>query len=961
MKLTAWRVALRIARRDALRAKGRSALVLAMIALPVLGVAGADVVFRSAQLEPGEKIVRLMGTSDALVSAYGPGLTVLQAPIADEGSTGDGPRQGQKPTPEQQKSTAVEPSVLVGQVLPPGSVLTPLIEGHGVAASTRDGQLRVQTAEADLANPIWRGKINLTQGRAPGAPQELAATRHFLDQAGLKVGDTTVLRGLEGKPFTITGAVEYPGELKTDQLIGRPGELLDPLDRATGQTPSKARNFDFGQGKWLVQLPAGAVLDWPKVLEINKYGFSVTSRSVVLDPPPRSQVPYYVQEDQYGGGALLDSTSLVIAATVGGMALLEIVLLAGPAFAVGARRSRRQLGLLAAGGGDRSHVRGVVLGGGVVLGLAGAVTGVVLAIGLVAVAQPWAEDVAGRRFGHFDLQPLDLLGVAAIGLVTGLLAAIVPAVQASRQDVVEALTGRGSVKPANRKLALLGLVMLVGGAALALFGTTVGNRSTAVLGGSMIAELGMVACTPILVGFFGRLGRWLPLSPRLALRDSVRHRGRTAPAVAAVMAAVAGSVAVGIYTTSSDQQSREQYQAGLPSGGVMVSLGWGPDADAKLLPQQRATVEQAMPGLGARGDVYTTSYGGDCHKRGESCGYAQVSIPKERRCPANDEDRTGPLPDGEYQRLMREDPRCADRHSDSQLFGALPAGDATVLHNLFGVQDDAAAQALAQGKAVVFDPVYLKDGRITVVLTEPMADNGGPMVGPGVVGPDGTVTEAPKPKTHEVTVDAVLTTAQVRAGSALVSPQTAQKLGLTASEAGSVWLPDAAPSSSAEQKATAAVSKIDTNAEFEVERGYRSEEGLVSLALTGFAALVALGAAGIATGLAAADSQRDLATLAAVGAGGGIRRRLSGFQCGVIAAMGAVLGTVSGIVPAVALRKVEGMATSGSMDPGGSTSHVVIAFPWTNIGITLLVLPAVAVLLATLFTRSRLTLLRRSG
>ncbi len=363
-----------------------------------------------------------------------------------------------------------------------------------------------------------------------------------------------------------------------------------------------------------------------------------------------------------------------------------------------------------------------------------------------------------------------------------------------------------------------------------------------------------------------------------------------------------------------------------------------------------------MPGLGARGDIFTTSYPSGCNNRAGSCGNVQVSIPKERRCPATDQDRTTELPESEYERVMRDDPRCAGTHSTMQRYGALSAGDPTALHNLFGVDDQAAAQALAQGKAVVFDPVYLKDGKVTLTLQEPYKS--GPST---VIGADGTATEAGKPKTHEVSVDAVLTTAAVPGAAAFVSPQAAQQLGLKAAEAGSVWLPDAVPSGSAEQKAMAAVAKVDPNARLTVERGYRPQHGLVSLALTGFAALVALGAAGIATGLAAADSQRDLATLAAVGAGGGIRRRLSGFQCGVIAAMGAALGTVSGMVPAVALRKVEGMASPSHLYATAAQNQVVIAFPWLNIGLTLVALPTVAVLLAMLFTRSRLSLMRRSA
>ena len=47
-----WRPALRIARRDALRARGRSVLVVVMIALPVLTMTAVDVLSRSAQLDP---------------------------------------------------------------------------------------------------------------------------------------------------------------------------------------------------------------------------------------------------------------------------------------------------------------------------------------------------------------------------------------------------------------------------------------------------------------------------------------------------------------------------------------------------------------------------------------------------------------------------------------------------------------------------------------------------------------------------------------------------------------------------------------------------------------------------------------------------------------------------------------------------------------------------------------------
>ena len=65
---------------------------------------------------------------------------------------------------------------------------------------------------------------------------------------------------------------------------------------------------------------------------------------------------------------------------IAGFGLLEVVLLAGTAFAVGARRQVRTLGLVAASGGDAKQVRNIVLAQGVVLGALGGIAGVALGI-----------------------------------------------------------------------------------------------------------------------------------------------------------------------------------------------------------------------------------------------------------------------------------------------------------------------------------------------------------------------------------------------------------------------------------------------------------------------------------------------------------------------------------------------------------------------------------------------------
>ncbi|MFJ8622905.1 FtsX-like permease family protein [Kitasatospora sp. NPDC093550] len=913
MKLGAWRVALRIARRDALRAKGRSALIAAMVALPVLGVTGADVVHRSGQLSPAERVERVVGGADALVTALNPGRTVEQAPVAEDGAFALDSRPDQQPTAEQQKAASTDPVTLVGSLLPPGSVLTPARPGPETGATSPEGVVRTLTTEADLGDPIWRGRIDLVEGRAPAAPHEIAATRAFLEHAGLALGGTTTVQGLERTTFTVTGVVEHPDELGRVELVARPGELLDPMAAAAEPGRPAAERTSTQRAAWLVRLPAGAVLDWAKVREFNAYGFTLTARSVALAPPPRAAVPYYRDAYRLGDQAAGTGTRAVVA-TVTGMALLEVALLAGPAFAVGARRSRRQLALLGAAGGSRAHVGAVVLGGGLVLGAVGALVGVVLGTGLVALLRSQIEHVGGARFGHFALPPLDLLAIAGIGLVTALLAAALPALQAARRSVTAGLTGRDTVRGPSRPVSVLGLLLVALGGAVAMYGAGaverdqpgVGGfdtRTLTVLGGSVTAELGLLLCTPMLIAAVGRAAGRLPLGPRLALRDSARHRSRTAPAVAAVMAAVAGAVAVGVYSTSTDAENRRDYRPQAPYGAVqLISHGEGPRLD-----RLRTDLEKELTGLGPRGDLGEVLY-----RFCANCSSAVQLKPL-----------TGPV----NPRGLGAPPHLA-------------TGDATVLHHLFGIHDPAVEQALAAGKLLVFDRALVgADGKAVMVLRG----------GSGTVQPG----EIPKPDVQEVPVDALLVDDPTAANFAqgMVLPSALPRLGLSEQATGSVWLPATPPDRKAQQRAEAAAIRLDRAARLEVERGYQPKSDALTLALSGFAGLVVLGAAGIATGLAAADSRQDQATLAAVGAPPRIRRTMAGLQCALIALLGALLGAANGFVPAVGLLK--------SRASGFGAKPALITAPWGELLLVVLALPVLAGLLAALFTRTRIPLGRR--
>ncbi|KOT42116.1 membrane protein [Streptomyces caelestis] len=921
-----------------------------MIALPILGVSALDLTLRSAQLTPAQRVERTLGAADARFSdARTGGAAILQDPEGEQNTpAGDYYSPG---------TSWPDGPTDVTKTIPAGS--TVLTDSSGTAKlTTTHGLLQTEVRELAADDPVARGIMRLQEGRFPEKNDEIAATTQFLESSGLSVGSTLTARGFD-RTYVISGSYELPSDLTAQQVNALPGAFLAPYAKAVEKAGLPKPDVST---TYLVKKAGG--FTWNTVQAINAKGVLVTSRVVVLDPPADSEVPLYQRKEwaKNSGGA--DAAALAAVGTVVGLAMLEICLLAGPAFAVGARRSRRQLGLVGANGGARSHIRAIVLSGGLVIGVAAALVGIVLALVLTFALRPLLEDYMGQRFGGFTVRPLELLAIAALAVLTGLLSAVIPAVTASRQTVLASLTGRRGVRRSNRVLPLIGFGAVLLGAAIALYGSVVSDQFVLVAGGSAIAELGVVAMTPALVGLFGRASRWLPLSPRLALRDAVRNRGRTAPAVAAVLAAVAGTVAVSTYAASRDAQSLAEYRASLPygAGAALVTEEGGRD-----VPAVRDAVQRTLP-VDVRADVFRIVVGKPgCapYGEGEGCGRFDVVIPPANECPL-----WAIAPDGsdlvekytkEQRRALAKDWRCLS-HDGNGIYveEGLLVADAPLL-KVLGIDDPGAAKALADGKLLSFHrPQVDRNGTVGIkLITDPKAadravEQNKPVPGELKSFPAYQVPGSP----DSYGVESVL------------SPAAAKAAGLTTVPLGAFFSTDRVPSSEQRQRLDAEIAKLGSNVELTLEQGWVDENGLVLLALTVFAGLVTIGAAGIATGLAQADAEADLKTLAAVGAPPRVRRMLSGFQCGVVAAMGVVLGSAAGVLPAVGLRLTEEREQmrsyqealdQGWVGVGDAPPYVPIVVPWETLAALLVAVPLGAALLAALVTRSRGALARRAA
>ena len=224
-----------------------------------------------------------------------------------------------------------------------------------------------------------------------------------------------------------------------------------------------------------------------------------------------------------------------------------------------------------------------------------AAAGVALGIGVGRLLQPLLQQRADTWFGPFEVPWLHLAGVAAFGMLSAFLAALVPAHLASRQDVVAVLAGRrGDAAPSLRS-PLLGLVLLGAGIA----GSAAGASGTAVLGtgefliamSAIPAVLGMILLVPVVLAGLARVSGRLPLVFRYAVRDANRHRTRTVPAVSAVAATVAGVVALGIGLTSDEAENEATYTPTLADGvGIVQAYSEDPP-----WPAMRGVVERELP------------------------------------------------------------------------------------------------------------------------------------------------------------------------------------------------------------------------------------------------------------------------------------------------------------------------------------------------------------------------------
>ncbi len=516
------RLAFRIARREALRYKGRSALSIALLGIPLLGASLAATAYDTVTLSDVEEVEQTLADADAFARFDWEGVPILQRTWTDEWPW----TEAADPDTDFAEGREV-PTAEILAALPEGTSMAPYaLSGFSssLRVETPDGVGGIETMGYDLSDPLYEAAgLEYLEGGPPEAG-EIVLSGAAADYLRLGVGDTVT--SPEGQEYRVGGIVELPWNLNAKYAIGA--------------------DFPVPEYSWLIDTPEA--FTYEDALALNELGISVWAGTLAADPP--TAAPEFMTDQ---------ANTLMVYGLLVTVVVVEVVLLAGPAFAISTRRRAREFAIMSAAGAAPRHLRATVLAGGLIFGLIAAAVALTVGVLTVWALIPVLEGFVGHRSAGLQVMPVLQASLVAFAIATGLLSALAAAVSASRVNVVAALAGRTPQRKVRKRGPVIGLIVLALGVAAGFAGIAL--WSIPLMASSIVGiQLGLVACTPMLVSLIAKLGRWLPLTPRMALREAGRNRGSTAPAIAAVMGVVAAGVAISL-TVTADSHRSEQWQA----------------------------------------------------------------------------------------------------------------------------------------------------------------------------------------------------------------------------------------------------------------------------------------------------------------------------------------------------------------------------------------------------------------
>lgn len=537
----------RIARRNIVRSRWRSLLVVLLVMLPVAGMVAAGAILQTVTPTAERSVTHQMGQADLLVHPAAPEASLEQL------------RHG----------------------LPAGSRIEPiLMEAGRLVLPGTEASITIRSIDLD---GLARGMLTLLEGRTPSNAGEVAISAEVAKLADARIGDPVNVKGLSSR--TVVGIVEDPFNLKARVV----------LQDMSAAEAAQAR----GQAIWLVALPPGS----------NAMGFELDAANPTMNGPAfqiitRDRATIQNEAPSVGivvlGGLALVQAALVSAAAFA-VSIRRRQRDLGLLAATGAE-PRQLAGSVIA--------EGVLLGAagavtGAILGLATALVASPWLDQLTDRRNPPVGIDPTLLFVACGIGVLAALLAAIVPAWTAARSPVLTALSGRRpaQTPARRTFGLGLL------LVIIAIALTGIGASLLLDSRTATLGLFPALAGAVLGTLGFGACSPWLLERLEGPAARLPLAGRIAVRDTARARSRNGPIVTALLASFAATVALAALMASMDAKNAASWSPWLRPDQIYMQ-GDGVAAGGLRAAEELGAIAAApIPGAGS--DTRTIWIGGD--------------------------------------------------------------------------------------------------------------------------------------------------------------------------------------------------------------------------------------------------------------------------------------------------------------------------------------------------------------
>jgi putative ABC transport system permease protein len=601
-------------------------------------------------------------------------------------------------------------------------------------------------------------------------------------------------------------------------------------------------------------------------------GDVIPSSATVTEPQPADSV--------------VSAATIVLIVSVLGLAFIGLV--ATAAFTVMAQRRQRSLGMLASLGATERDVRFVLIVDGLVAGVLGAIIGAAIGFGLWFWYYPHLETATAHRTDWLNLPWTAVIIGLLLAVATSVIAAAWPGRAVSKVPVVAAISGRIAAPHVIRRSLRPGLIFLGAGLFILFFsgGWSGGGADGYLVIAALIACV--IACAllaPFAVDRLAQVAGRAPLATRLALRDLARYRSRSGAALAAVSFAVFIATLTIVIASVRYDDALDYVAPNMASNQLIL---YAPGADpSQYSPGQSVPAAKLAA---ARHEADTLA--------------AQLHAP----APLELDLAVSPSVSAPGQPTQNQPGAVTSLHGRGSageiMYVATPA-----LLKTFGISasevNPAADVLTARAGLPSTGGLALVSGSFTI-QSPPGCPAGMCILNP-------VIQEVGKLPTGQAVPNIVITEQAVKALHETVVP-----VG---------WLLQAPAALTPVQINAARQAAVTLGTTIESKSGQLGL-GQISEGATIGGILLALGVLAMTVGLIRSETASDLRTLTATGAGWRTRRALTGVTAGVIALLGAALGTVAAFLASLAWAHSSITGTFGNV-------------PWSDVGLLVIGMPLV--------------------